>query len=346
MPLDFQRWISLILLVIFASACSPAIPAAEILLPTATTEASSTPLPTDTAASTNTPQSTPTATLTLSPTRTPSPLPSATPTPVVLVGAGDIAYCGEAHLGDEATADLLERFPQAHIFTAGDNVQGIGSGAEFRNCFGPSWGRFIDRIRPAPGNHDYLTDGGAPYYAYFGDAAGEAGLGYYSYDLGDWHIVALNSNCDDIACGPGSRQAEWLRADLEANAERCTLLYWHHPRWSSGLAGNYGSVSTFWRTAFEYGADIVVSGHDHHYERFAPMDGDGNPHPQGLRQFIVGTGGTYLRDFGEIKPHSEVRYNDGHGLIKFTLYPGRYEWEFIPVEAGVEVDSGSGSCDN
>jgi acid phosphatase type 7 len=339
----------LIILLFLISACASAtaeIVPAEVPAATAALQGPTATPPANTPTSTVT--ITPTITVTLTPTPSPTPSTSPTPTPIVLIGAGDIAYCGEAHQGDEMTADLLgqllEQFPTAHIFTAGDNVQGVGTNAEFRNCFGPTWGKYLDRIRPAPGNHDYMTDGGAPYYAYFGAAAGEAGLGYYSYNLGDWHIVVLNSNCNDIACGPDSRQVQWLTADLEQNSSRCSLLYWHHPRWSSGLAGSQPAVSSFWRTAYTFGAEIVVSGHDHQYERFAPLDGEGNPDPYGVRQFIAGTGGTYLRNIGEIKPHSEVRYNAGHGLLKFNLYPDHYDWEFIPLDPSESVDSGSGNC--
>ncbi len=329
------------LLVVFYSAILSACNGFMAPLPTPTL------VPTlyiPTATPTLLPTFTPSPTITITPTVTPEPTFTPTPTPVVLIGAGDISYCGEAHIGDEMTRDLLAQFPEAVIFTAGDNVQGEGTRAEYRNCFGPSWGVFKDRIHPSPGNHDYVTENGAPYYEYFGPAAGEAGLGYYSYDVGSWHLIALNSNCGHVACGPDGRQYEWLRQDLEANASRCTLLYWHHPRFSSGLAGNYGSVKSFWRSAAELGGDVVVNGHDHHYERFAPMDGEGQANPDGVRLFIVGTGGTTLRDFGEIKPNSEARYNDGNGVIKFNLYPGWYEWEFIPAIPGDFSDSGSGIC--
>jgi hypothetical protein len=262
----------------------------------------------------------------------------------MLSGAGDISYCGENDLADELTAMLLERYPEASIFTAGDNVQGVGAWAEYVNCFGPTWGRFIYRIHPSPGNHDYYTDNGANYYAFFGDAAGPANLGYYSYDLGDWHIVALNGNCDYVGCGKNSPQAEWLRADLQASDKRCTLLYWHQPRWSSGIAHGSGSMSVLWRIAAQMGAEVVINGHDHDYERFTPMDGEGTPDTNGLREFVVGTGGAPLREFGEIEHGSEVRDHSSWGLIKFLLYPDHYEWEFVPVEGGVFQDSGSDVC--
>lgn len=304
--------------------------------------------PSSTPSLTYTPTIPPTATPTVTETPEPTSTPSPTPAPVTLVGAADISYCGEQFLGDEATAKVLaaviEQYPDVQIFTAGDNVQGKGIMAEYLNCFTPSWGQFKERIHPAPGNHDYMTNQGAPYYTYFGAQAGEAGQGYYSYDMGEWHIIALNSNCNDIGCREGSRQVEWLRQDLENNNKRCTMMYWHHPRFSSGHAGNYGSVYDFWRIGMEYGVEMVVSGHDHGYERFAPQDIDGKATTLGIRQFVVGTGGATLRDWGEVKPNSEIRDNETNGVIKFTLYPDRYEWEFLPSEGGTFTDSGSGVC--
>jgi hypothetical protein len=269
---------------------------------------------------------------------------------VVLIGAGDVAFCGDApeYQGDEQTAALIETqlalYPNATVFIPGDVVYGEGTMVELKNCFGPSWGRFKDRIRPVPGNHDYTTAGAAPYYEYFGAAAGEPGKGYYSYDLGDWHIVGLNSNCNDVACGPDSQQAAWFLEDLKSNSKTCTLAYWHHPRFSSGIAGGSGAVKTFWRTAVDNGADVVVNGHDHDYERFDPIDKDGKASPDGVRLFIVGTGGGVLRDFGEIKPNSEVRIDHTHGVIVFKLFPDSYEWTFLSADGQDVSDSGSGVC--
>lgn len=286
----------------------------------------------------------PTVTSTPLPTHTSTPIPTPTSTPVLLIGAGDIAYCGEEALGDEATADIIARFPSAAVFTAGDNVQDDGRTAEYKNCFDPTWGRFLDRLHPSPGNHDYNTGNGAPYFAYFGSAAGQAGQGWYSYELGAWHFVSLNSNCDNVACGPDSAQAKWLEEDLASSDKECTLLYWHHPRFTSGLSGDYGLASTFWKIALAHGADVVINGHDHSYERLVPQDGDGKADPQGIRQFIVGTGGAPLRFFAEPKPASEVRDFSTLGVILFKLYPGWYEWEFIPVEGGTFSDKGQGVC--
>ena len=300
---------------------------------------------------TSTPTSEPAPTLTPSPAPTDTPAFTPTPTPAVLIGAGDVAYCGDApeYQGDDQNAALIEALllpaaPHAVVFVAGDIVQGEGRAVEYRNCFDPTWGRFKERIRPVPGNHDYMTTGAAPYYEYFGEAAGQPGLGYYSYDVGDWHIVALNSNCNDIACGPNSDQVKWLEQDLANNPKTCTLAYWHHPRFSSGLAGGSGSVNPFWRTVVEMGVDVVVNGHDHDYERFAPMGVEGNADPNGPRLFIVGTGGGVLREFGEVKPNSEVRYSGTNGVIQFKLYPTSYEWTFYPVDDPAKTDMGTGTC--
>ncbi len=298
---------------------------------------------------TTVPTSTQTALPAASPTHTLPPA-TATPVPAVLIGAGDIAYCGNepGTNGDEKTSALLDslvaQYPNAVIFTLGDTVYGDGTTTELKQCFDPNWGRFKDRIRPAPGNHDYMTDAGAPYFNYFGAAAGTFGQGYYSYDLGDWHIVVLNSNCNDIACGPNSEQMTWFREDLQKSGKQCTLAYWHHPRFSSGIAGGSSSVNAFWTTAVEMGVDVVVNGHDHDYERFAPMDASGNADPNGTREFVDGTGGAVLRDWGTIKPNSEVRYSSTYGVLKFELTPGKYEWTFLPVTDSAKTDNGTGTC--
>jgi acid phosphatase type 7 len=336
----------LLLFGLLAAGCTPA----EGVAPPPMTASAALPTPTPTSTATAVPTATATPTLTPTPTQTSTPTATPTPTPAILIGAGDIASCGDSpeYQGDEQTAERIEtliaQYPQAQVFTAGDNVYGEGRAVEFNNCFDPTWGRFKERIRPAPGNHDYMSPAAAPYYAYFGEAAGPPGLGYYSYDLGDWHIVALNSNCNDIACGPNSPQVQWLREDLENSQKKCSLAYWHHPRFSSGLAGDSGIINPFWRTAVEMGVEIVVSGHDHNYERFALLNVEGEADPQGTRLFIVGTGGSTLRAFGETRPHSEVRYNTTNGVILFELYPDSYRWTFHPVDDPSLTDSGSGTC--
>lgn len=267
--------------------------------------------------------------------------------PAVLIGTGDISVCG---MHDDAkTADLIKRllvkYPQAQVFTAGDNVQINGHMYEFVNCFDQTWGAFRDKIRPSPGNHDWHAEQGEAYFAYFGPAAGPPGLGYYSYALGDWHIVSLNSNCDIVSCDENSEQAAWLRADLQQNTSLCTLMYWHHPLWSSGNVPISTAGAAFWQIGSEYGVDVVVNGHDHHYERLAPLDANGKVDmARGIRPFVVGTGGAWLFDFGEPLPASEVRNDETLGVIVFILYPDRYEWSFVPADGGTFRDSGSHYC--
>lgn len=262
----------------------------------------------------------------------------------VLLGAGDIASCVSE--GDEATARLLDTI-DGTVFTLGDNAYPSGTPVEFAACYDPSWGRHTSRTRPAPGNHDYHTRGAFGYFDYFGDAAGKPDKGYYSYDLGLWHIIVLNSNCSKIdGCGPGSPQEQWLRADLAAHATTCTLAYWHHPRFSSGTHGGDAALDAFWRALYEHHADVVLGGHDHDYERFAPQTPSGKPDPtRGIRQFVVGTGGDRLRKFeGPAIANSEVRHSETHGVLKLTLYPTSYAWEFIPIAGGTFTDMGTGRC--
>jgi len=258
--------------------------------------------------------------------------------PAVFVGAGDIADCGP---GAAATARLLDAVGGT-IFTAGDNAYDAGTEAEFATCFAPTWGRHLARVRPSPGNHDYVTPGAAGYFAYFGDRAGPAGRGYYSFDLGAWHIVSLNSN---VSVAAGSEQDRWLAADLAAARQRCVLAYWHHPRFSSALHGSDASLTDLWRTLYDARADLVVNGHDHTYERFAPQTPSGGADPvRGIREFVVGTGGAPLYPFVQIEPNSEVRYNGGWGVLKLSLDETGYAWTFIPADGAAFADSGTGVC--
>jgi hypothetical protein len=266
--------------------------------------------------------------------------PPAAAGPAVLVGAGDIALCGPDLANAEKTAKLLDGIPGT-VFTAGDNTQNTGSDQEFRDCFTPTWGRHKDRIRPTPGNHDYGTPGAGPYFNYFGAAAGTPGAGYYSYHLGGWHVVVLNSN---LPMHPGSPQAEWLRNDLESIGSRCTAAYWHHPLVSSGVNGGSESVRNAWQMLYQHGAEIVINGHDHMFERYVPQDPFGRPDSaRGIRQFIVGTGGCYLYPVKQRQPNSEVQGHT-HGVLKLTLRSDGYDWDFIPVSGNGFSDSGSGSC--
>lgn len=257
---------------------------------------------------------------------------------VVFVGAGDIAVCGAS--GAEATARLLDRMPGS-IFTLGDNVYPRGTSEQFTNCYAPTWGRHLARTYPTPGNHDWEVDAGAPYFSYFGQAAGPVGRGYYSYTLGGWHILSLNSNVPAV---PGSAQYEWAQADLSTSRASCTLTYWHHPLFSSGPNGNNGQMREMWRLLQSYGVEIVLTGHDHQYERFAPQDADGLPDPHGIREFVVGTGGAGLYQPKAIQPNSEVRENQTWGILRLTLHARDYDWEFVPVEGQSFRDFGSGSC--
>jgi hypothetical protein len=273
----------------------------------------------------------------LSPTASPSGDP-------VLVGAGDIASCGLD--GDEATAGLIDDIPGT-VFTAGDNAYESGSADEFVNCYEPTWGRFKDRTRPAAGNHDWGTPNAQGYRNYFGGAAvNEDGDTWYSYDLGEWHIVVLDANCGQVGgCGADSDQGRWLAADVAAHPAPCTMAIWHQPRFSSGDEhGNDPSVDPFWRTLDGAGADVVVNGHDHDYERFAPQDPDAREdRERGIREFVVGTGGAELRGFNEPVANSELRLATSPGVIRFTLHPRGYDWEWIPTTSEV-TDSGSAPC--
>ena len=261
------------------------------------------------------------------------------PTSVVLVGAGDIAGC--TYDTDEATAKLLDGIAGT-VFTAGDNAYESGTAAEFANCFGPTWGRQKSRMRPAIGNHEYTTPNAAGYFGYFGAAGGEPGKAYYSYDLGAWHIVVLNSN---LAMTAGSPMESWLRADLAAHPVKCTLAIWHHPRFSSGHHGSSTASQPLWQALYDAGADLVVSGHDHIYERFAPQTPDGQlDATRGIREFVVGTGGAGLYAFEHPAPNSQVKNNTTHGVLKLTLYGDHYDWTFVPVAGSTFTDSGTGTC--
>jgi acid phosphatase type 7 len=273
---------------------------------------------------------------------TPAPTPNGTAEETaVLVGAGDIANCdvGEGHM---ATASVLDSIPGT-VFTMGDHAYPKGSQKSFEECYGLSWGRHKARTRPAVGNHDIKTRNGIPYYDYFGAAAGPRGLGYYSYNLGAWHIIALNSS---IAIDRKSKQLKWLRQDLAENSTTCTLAYWHIPLFSSGGHGNHPELLLdTWRILYDAGVDVVVGGHDHNYERFAPQDPRGKPDPErGIRQFVVGTGGAGVYAFKDLAENSEVRQNQSYGVIKFTLHPDRYDWEFVTAKGEPFEDKGTGQC--
>jgi LysM repeat protein len=263
----------------------------------------------------------------------------------VIVAAGDISICSNKE--DEETARLLDQI-EGTVLPLGDNAYELGSSNDFQFCYGPTWGRHKARTRPVPGNHEYGVEGAMGYFGYFGDAATplEPGCtrhckGYYSYDLGAWHLIALNSESGN---GVGSEQEQWLRADLAAHPTHCTLAYWHRPRYSSGYHGS-GSMFAIFQALYDFGADIVLVGHDHDYERFAPQGPDSALAPtRGIRQFVVGTGGAPLRGFQTVQPNSEVRDSATFGVLKMTLHPTSYDWEFIPINGQTFRDAGSGEC--
>jgi acid phosphatase type 7 len=253
------------------------------------------------------------------PKRPPGPPPSGK----VIVAAGDIADCSSD--GDEATARLVIGI-EGTVLTLGDNAYEDGTAQDFSECYEPSWGQFKERTRPAPGNHDYETEGASAYFDYFGDAAGQPGKGYYSYDLGQWHIVALNSNCEEVGCGASSPQVRWLEADLAKQARPCTLAYFHYPLYSSGeYRPGIHEVKPLWEALHAADADVVLNGHDHNYQRFAPQDPNGKADPErGLREFVVGTGGrSHYSILGPIA-NSEVYNDETYGVLKLTLRPENY----------------------
>jgi hypothetical protein len=257
-----------------------------------------------------------------------------------LVAAGDIASC--FWRGDEATARLLDDIPGV-IAALGDNVYPDGSYREFQQCFDRSWGRHKDRIRPAVGNHEYRTRDAAGYFRYFGEQAGPKGKGWYSYDHDGWHLVVLNS---DEPLDAGTEQHDWLVDDLRRHRDtRCTLAYFHHPRWSSGKHGGKERVLDAYRALYDGGADVVLSGHDHHYERFAPMDPVGRlDRERGIRQFVVGTGGAPSYRLRERQPNSESIAPHVRGVLRMVFHRDSYEWEFVPIPGRRFEDTGRAEC--
>ena len=267
----------------------------------------------------------------------------------VLVGAGDIAGCKDLD-GARATAKLISGIPGT-VFAAGDLAYEKGSAAEFQNCYGTTWGAFKDRTRPALGNHEYVEPTAAAYFQYWGAQAGPAGKGYYSYDLGTWHIVVLNTNCNAAGlggCGKGSPQEEWLRSDLAQHPDACVLAYGHHALFSSGIFKSHAvhpELRDLWRDLYAAHAALVLAGHEHSYERFAPQDPDGRADPvNGIREIVVGTGGRSHDPLGLATANSEVRDMSTYGVLRLTLIPGSYRWQFIPEEGKTFTDSGTGFC--
>lgn len=263
----------------------------------------------------------------------------------VLVGAGDIADCADLS-GAEATAKLLDAIPGT-VFTAGDNAYEQGTAEQFAKCYDPTWGRQKGRTRPSVGNHEFHSTSATPYFDYFGANAGDSAKGYYSYELGAWHIIVLNSECSEVgSCKSGSAEEKWLRGDLLAHPSVCTLAYWHKPLFSSGAKhGNDPEMKAFWKDLYEARTTLVINGHDHDYERFTPQDPEGKSDAaRGIREIVVGTGGKSHRPFATPLPTSEVRNADTFGVLKLTLHPNTYDWEFIPEAGKTFHDFGSERC--
>jgi calcineurin-like phosphoesterase family protein len=275
-----------------------------------------------------------------SPSPTPQPqhtVPIITGETAVLLAAGDIGLCGST--GTQATARLLDGLPGT-VITVGDNAYPSGSAESFRDCYDPTWGRHKARTRPSPGNHDYEQPGALPYFNYFGASAGLTGLGYYRFRLGDWQVFSLNSN---VSMSAGSAQVQWLRRELAANPSVCTLAYWHHPLFTSGRNGDNPGTRSLWRALYDFDADVVISAHDHLYERFALQDADGRPDPErGIRQFTVGTGGASLTLPVGAHINSDVVWSI-NGVLELVLRSDSYTWQFLS-ETGAPADIGAGFC--
>src|SRR5215204_5167897 len=263
---------------------------------------------------------------------------------VTLVGAGDIAGCDFKQ--DRKTARLLGRIPGT-VFNLGDNVYPDGTRQQFRNCYDPTWGTYKKRTRPTAGNSEYNTSGAKPYFDYFGWRAGKPGRGYYSYDRGAWHIVALNSNCKEVGgCEWRSAQGRWLRRDLANHQGRCTLAYFHHPLYASGRGYDSPKVKPFWHILYNHHAEVILSGHAHRYERFARISPSGKrSSARGIRQFIVGTGGAMGGDqHGPDEPRVQAKKIGAPGVLKLELGSSFYHWKFVPVAGRNYTDSGRAHC--
>jgi acid phosphatase type 7 len=261
-------------------------------------------------------------------------------------GQGDNKFCQM-----KATSDLVAAAHPDAVLALGDNQYEDATLAGFQQSYGPTWGRFKDITYPVPGNHEYLTPGAAGYFAYFGSLARNFPGGYYSFNLGDWHLIALNSECSEPGvggCGVGSRQEQWLLSDLAANRSLCTLAFWHEPRFTSGRNLNHPALQALWQDLYAFGAEIVLNGHDHIYERFAPQNPEQQADPQGIREFIVGGGGNnHQPNYGTIQPNSAVRDNTTYGVLRLTLRQDSYDWQYLPAQHagnGTFTDEGTGAC--
>jgi hypothetical protein len=296
----------------------------------------------------------------MDPTPSPTPTPGPTPDPDPAIAAvGDIS-CGSASPRTASckqveTSELLLAIRPSAVLALGDLQYEFGEYQDFLRFYDLSWGRLKPITRPAPGNHEYEIPNAAGYFDYFAgigrnssDVTGTRGEGWYSFNVGEWHVISLNSNCASIAggCGTNSAQMRFLRADLQNNRSTCTLAFWHHPRFSSGKSRDDRAYLPFWETLYEFGADVVLTGHDHGYERFAPMTPTGGlDRARGIRQFVIGTGGHSFQPFGDVLPNSEIRQNNTFGVLKMRLRAASYQWAFDPIPgSGGFTDSGADNC--
>lgn len=279
--------------------------------------------------------------------------PVQTPPVQTVFAAGDIARCAHPDPRWSGAADTaavvaygLAADPQAVVLTLGDHTYPRGTAREFADCYDPTWGRFKDRTWPTPGNHEYYTKGALPYFAYFGERAGRPERSWYSLDLGSWRVISLDSN---LAPAFHAAQLDWLRKELENNPRRCTLAFWHHPLYSSGGHGSVPTMRDAWALLHAAGAELVLSGHDHDYERFAPQDAHGKRDPRGMRQFVVGTGGAFATPFLLFEQHSETRDASRNAVLRLQLREDGYDWELLEATPpglpnASPPDHGSAAC--
>jgi hypothetical protein len=313
----------------FASKEAGAGTSPQLVVETSTPTTGSTSSPSTTVPTTTT------APTTTAPTTTTTPPPAGNP---VIAVAGDIAGSGT---GDSATAALLDALNPTAVLTAGDNAYENGSSSDYTNYYAPTWGRYKSSTFPTPGNHEYQTSGASGYFGYFGSRAGTAGKGFYSHNIGAWHLIALNS---EIAHGATSEQVTWLKNDLAAASAQCVLAYWHKPRFTAGNYSDLSEFQPFWDALYAANADVVINGHDHNYQRYAPLTPSGvRDDARGLREFVVGTGG---RSHYGIRADSRRQAADGgtYGVLKLTLRTAGYDWQFLPEAGKTFSDSGSASC--
>ncbi len=289
---------------------------------------------------------TPTVTATVSATATPTVPVTPQPDPVILA-AGDIAKCGSISPAPGNGAFITSNMLLAdggNIFTLGDNSNDAGSLADYQNCFGPTWGRLMDRLHITMGNHD-IGNAGQDFFTYFSGMTGD--WGHYSLNLGSWHIIVLNAECGigGQGCEPGSIQETWLRQDLATNTQKCVLAMWHQPLFTSGTQSPYPGMETFWQDLYAYGADVILNGHNHNYERFDPQNPDAGADPNGIREFVVGTGGASLDSSSlPLAANQVVRSAAAYGYLRLTLHTDGYDWQFVAQPGSSFTDSGSATC--